>query len=47
MAQEALDYRFSGIMLRGGGVDWDLQKVVPYHKYDKVRIPNLWPSSHS
>jgi hypothetical protein len=47
MAQEALDYRFSGIMLHGGGVDWDLRKVAPYDKYDKVRIPNSWPSSHS
>ena len=38
-AQEALDYSFSGVMLRGSGVKWDLRKVAPYDKYDEVRIP--------
>ena len=38
-AQEALDYGFSGVMLRGSGVKWDLRKVAPYDKYDEVRIP--------
>lgn len=36
-AQEALDYSFSGVMLRGSGVKWDLRKVAPYDKYDEVR----------
>jgi NADH dehydrogenase (ubiquinone) Fe-S protein 2 len=36
-AQEALDYSFSGVMLRGSGVQWDLRKVAPYDKYDEVR----------
>jgi NADH dehydrogenase (ubiquinone) Fe-S protein 2 len=38
-AQEALDYSFSGVMLRGSGIKWDLRKVAPYDKYDEVRIP--------
>jgi len=38
-AQEALDYSFSGVMLRGSGIEWDLRKVAPYDKYDEVRIP--------
>ena len=28
--QDALDYSFSGVMLRGSGVSWDLRKSQPY-----------------
>jgi NADH dehydrogenase (ubiquinone) Fe-S protein 2 len=35
-AQQALDYSFSGVMLRGSGVPWDIRKVAPYDAYDKV-----------
>jgi NADH dehydrogenase (ubiquinone) Fe-S protein 2 len=35
-AKQALDYSFSGVMLRGSGVPWDLRKVAPYDKYDEV-----------
>lgn len=35
--QQALDYSFTGVMLRGSGVAWDLRKVAPYDKYDEVR----------
>ena len=31
--QEALDYSFSGVMLRGSGVPWDLRKAQPYECY--------------
>ena len=31
--QEALDYSFSGVMLRGSGVPWDLRKSQPYESY--------------
>ena len=31
--QEALDYSFSGIMLRGSGIPWDLRKSQPYENY--------------
>jgi len=35
-AQQALDWGFSGVVLRGSGVKWDLRKVQPYDAYDKV-----------
>ena len=35
-AKEALDYGFSGVMLRGSGIKWDLRKVQPYEAYDQV-----------
>ena len=31
--QEALDYSFSGVMLRGSGVAWDLRRSQPYECY--------------
>jgi NADH-quinone oxidoreductase subunit D len=34
--QEALDWGFSGPMLRGSGVAWDLRKSQPYDVYDKM-----------
>ena len=33
--QDALDYSFSGVMLRGSGVPWDLRKSQPYDCYDR------------
>ena len=35
-AQQALDWGFSGVVLRGSGVKWDLRKVQPYDAYDKI-----------
>ena len=35
-AKQALDYSFSGVMLRGSGIPWDLRKIAPYDKYDEV-----------
>jgi NADH dehydrogenase (ubiquinone) Fe-S protein 2 len=32
-AQQALDWGFSGVMLRGSGVLWDLRKTQPYEVY--------------
>ena len=34
--KEALDWGFSGVMLRGSGVAWDLRKSQPYEVYDKI-----------
>ena len=34
--QEALDWGFSGVMVRGSGIKWDLRKVQPYDAYDLV-----------
>lgn len=33
---EALDWSFSGVMLRGSGVNWDLRKTQPYDVYHKM-----------
>jgi len=35
-AEQALDWAFSGPMLRGSGVAWDLRKAQPYDVYDKM-----------
>jgi len=35
-AKDALDWGFSGVMLRGSGIPWDLRKVQPYEIYDKI-----------
>ena len=35
---DALDYSFSGVMLRGSGVPWDLRKSQPYECYDKFEF---------
>lgn len=35
-AAQALDWSFSGVMLRGSGVEWDLRKTQPYDVYDKM-----------
>uniref|UniRef100_A0A109PTS7 NADH dehydrogenase [ubiquinone] iron-sulfur protein 2 n=1 Tax=Welwitschia mirabilis TaxID=3377 RepID=A0A109PTS7_WELMI len=35
-AQQASDWGFSGVMLRGSGVCWDLRKAAPYDAYDQL-----------
>lgn len=32
-AEQALDYGFTGVMLRASGIKWDLRKVQPYDAY--------------
>jgi NADH-quinone oxidoreductase subunit D len=36
--QDALDYSFSGVMLRGSGVAWDLRKSQPYDCYNQMEF---------
>lgn len=36
--EQALDYGFSGPMLRGSGVKWDLRKVSPYDVYHHMEF---------
>ena len=39
--EDALEYSFSGVMLRGSGIPWDLRKSQPYECYDQLdfKIP--------
>lgn len=37
-ASDAYDWGFSGVMLRGSGVKWDLRKSQPYEVYDKLNF---------
>ncbi len=36
--QDALDYSFSGVMLRGSNVAWDLRKSQPYDCYEQMEF---------
>jgi len=36
--QEALDWGFSGIMVRGSGMAWDLRRAQPYECYDEFEF---------
>jgi NADH dehydrogenase (ubiquinone) Fe-S protein 2 len=35
-SKDALDWGFSGVMLRGSGISWDLRKTQPYEIYDEL-----------
>jgi NADH dehydrogenase (ubiquinone) Fe-S protein 2 len=35
-AERAIEWGFSGVMLRGSGISWDLRKSEPYEVYDKI-----------
>jgi NADH dehydrogenase (ubiquinone) Fe-S protein 2 len=37
-AEAALNYGFSGVMLRGSGINWDLRKNNPYEVYDLIEF---------
>lgn len=37
-AAQAFNWGFSGVMLRGSGVNWDLRKVQPYEIYQNVEF---------
>ncbi len=36
--EDALEYSFSGVMLRGSGIPWDLRKSQPYDCYDQLEF---------
>jgi NADH dehydrogenase (ubiquinone) Fe-S protein 2 len=37
-AKSAMDWGFSGVMLRGSGINWDLRKSQPYEIYDQINF---------
>eukprot|EP00736_Rhodelphis_marinus_P009814 Rmarinus@m.510 len=37
-AEEAQNWGFSGVMLRGSGVNWDIRKTEPYEVYDRMEF---------
>ncbi|KAL7690313.1 putative NADH-quinone oxidoreductase, subunit D [NiFe]-hydrogenase, large subunit [Plasmopara halstedii] len=36
-AKDALNLGFSGVMLRGSGISWDLRKTQPYEIYNHLK----------
>ena len=36
--EDALDYSFSGVMIRGSGIPWDLRKSQPYDCYKELQF---------
>ena len=44
-AKDALGLGFSGVMLRGSGIQWDLRKSQPYEIYDKLNF-NIVVGNH-
>ena len=36
--EDALDYSFSGVMIRGSGIAWDLRKSQPYEIYNQLEF---------
>ena len=36
--EEALEHSFSGVMLRGSGISWDLRKSQPYECYQNFNF---------
>jgi len=37
-SKKALDWGFSGVMLRGSGIKWDLRKTQPYEVYNELNF---------
>ncbi|KRZ34969.1 Structural maintenance of chromosomes protein 3 [Trichinella pseudospiralis] len=37
-AEDALNWGFSGVMLRGSGIKWDIRKTEPYEVYDQIEF---------
>lgn len=37
-SRDALNWGFSGVMLRGSGIKWDLRKSQPYEVYDRIHF---------
>jgi NADH dehydrogenase (ubiquinone) Fe-S protein 2 len=37
-AKDALNWGFSGVMLRGSGINWDLRKTQPYDIYNRMQF---------
>jgi NADH dehydrogenase (ubiquinone) Fe-S protein 2 len=37
-AEEAMNWGFTGVLLRGSGIPWDLRSAQPYEVYDKMKF---------
>jgi len=38
ISKNALEWGFSGVMLRGSGINWDLRKIYPYEIYSELNF---------
>ena len=44
-SKEATDWGFSGVLLRGSGINWDLRKQQPYEIYEQLKF-NVFTGTH-
>lgn len=44
-SKEAIDWGFSGVLLRGSGINWDLRKQQPYEIYEQLNF-NIFTGVH-
>jgi len=44
-SKEAVDWGFSGVLLRGSGINWDLRKQQPYEIYEQLKF-NIFTGTH-
>jgi NADH dehydrogenase (ubiquinone) Fe-S protein 2 len=44
-SKEAIDWGFSGVLLRGSGINWDLRKQQPYEIYEQLNF-DIFTGTH-
>ena len=39
-SEQALEWGFTGVLLRGSGIPWDLRRIQPYEIYSDINFDN-------